>query len=369
MPGPRAAHVARPRPAAHRRGGPRQDDRHRPGHRGRVRRARPAQRRGPRDGLEPVLRPGGPVAPDHPEAPRAAVRAERRLAAVQPRDRRPVSDGLDVQADHRVRRAQPGHHHAEHADQRPGLHRDRRREAVVLQRGQGGQRDAQPAARDPGLLGRLLLHAGPRPQPARRPAAAEDGPPPRPRRDDGHRPPGRGAGPRARPPLARRGRRARAPLPQAPPHPADRARRLRHLRHAPVDGRRQREPRGRPGRPAGLAAADGRRLRGDRERRPRRAAAPRRRGRGPERPRAPEDRSGRRRGGSGWIRARALRSCRACTTRDHRETARRPTSSRAGTRSRSRSTARRARPSAPAMATSPGTCASCPTRAARSCWP
>ena len=52
------------------------------------------------------------------------------------------------------------------------------------------------------------------------------------------------------------------------------------VRPAPVVDRRQREPRGRPGRPAGLAAADGRRLLGDRNGGTRRAPAPRPAGRG-----------------------------------------------------------------------------------------
>ena len=44
---------------------------------------------------------------------------------------------------------------------------------------------------------------------------------------------------------------------------------------APLVGRRQRQPRGRPGRPAGHAAADGRRLLGDRQRRQGRPTPPR----------------------------------------------------------------------------------------------
>ncbi len=58
-----------------------------------------------------------------------------------------------------------------------------------------------------------------------------------------------------------------------------RAVRLRRDR-PPVDRRRQREPGRRPGRPPGDAAAARRRLLGDRERRPRRHAAPRHAGRG-----------------------------------------------------------------------------------------
>ena len=55
---------------------------------------------------------------------------------------------------------------------------------------------------------------------------------------------------------------------------------------APVDRGRQGQPRRRPGRPAGHAAADGGRLLDDRQRRPRVPPAPRRRGRGLRRHRA-----------------------------------------------------------------------------------
>ena len=200
-PGRALQHVARPRPPAHRPGASSTRRSPRARHGGRVRRARPAQRRGPRDGLEPVLRPGGPRRADHPEAPRAAVRRRRRLAAVQPRDRRPLSDRLDVQADHRVRRARA----------RASSRRARRSTTRAASRSAPrSSRSATPGkavngtlslrARDPGLLRRLLLHARPRPQPARGPAAAEAGPTASGfGRDDGHRPAGRGPRPRARP--------------------------------------------------------------------------------------------------------------------------------------------------------------------------
>ena len=77
------------------------------------------------------------------------------------------------------------------------------------------------------------------------------------RRADGHRPARRGRGHRPRPRVARR-RRPTAERGCRKQAQASRARsRLRHLRHAPVDGRRQRQPLRRPGRPAGHAAADG----------------------------------------------------------------------------------------------------------------
>ena len=52
---------------------------------------------------------------DEPELPRAALQRHGDHAAAQPRDRRRVSDRLDVQADHRRGRAQRRDHHAVHA--------------------------------------------------------------------------------------------------------------------------------------------------------------------------------------------------------------------------------------------------------------
>ena len=73
---------------------------------------------------------------------------------------------------------------------------------------------------------------------------------------------------------------AQARIPLGASTSSQRRQRLRHLRHAPVVRRRQRQPRRRPGRPAGLAAADGGRLLGDRQRRARAAPPPRSAGRG-----------------------------------------------------------------------------------------
>ena len=130
------------------------------------------------------------------------ARPGRRLAALQPRDRRRLSDRLDVQADHRAGRPVGRAHHARADDQRPGLLRDRR-PRVDCNAGQGGQRDASTCrgrSRSPPTSSST---ARPRPQPARGPAAAEEGAPARARPPDGHRPAGRGAAARARPPLAR----------------------------------------------------------------------------------------------------------------------------------------------------------------------
>ena len=130
---------------------------------------------------------------------------------------------------------------------------------------------------------------------------------------------------------------------------------------------RQRQPRDRPGRPAGHAAADGRRLRGDRERRHassrphlglevedangRAASSASSRGR----PRKVAHRPGQPR----------RRSATACTTprASRRHVA--PTSSRAGPRTATRSTARPApRERNDQPTTSPGTSPTCPTRSA-----
>ena len=62
-------------------------------------------------------------------------------------------------------------------------------------------------------------------------------------------------------------------------------------RRSPLVGRRQHQPRGRAGRPAGEPAADGGRLRGDRQRRRRRHAARRDAGRGSGGPDDPGDRA------------------------------------------------------------------------------
>ena len=68
---------------------------------------------------------------------RRAVRRGGRRAAVQPRDRRPVSDGLDVQADHRARGAdRAASITPDDADRRPRLHQDRH-DRRALQRRQG----------------------------------------------------------------------------------------------------------------------------------------------------------------------------------------------------------------------------------------
>ena len=138
--------------------------------------------------------------------------------------------------------------------------------------------------------------------------------------------------------------------------------RLRRHR-APVVHGRQRQPRGRPGRPAGDAAAARHRLQHDRQRRPRRAPAPRpgRRGRlRPARAADPQARAAQGRVLAGQPHGDHGRPARR---RVRRTAARRPTSSRA---SSTPSTARPAPPSARPTPTSPGTRPTSRTRRARS---
>ena len=111
------------------------------------------------------------------------------LAADQPGDRRGLPDRLDLQADHLDRGAGERRGDADRADlRRRRLHARRHH---LPERRRRRLRDAQPAGRAAGLLGRLLLHA-------RRPhvsghGAAEVGGPARDRQGDGHRPAGRAA--------------------------------------------------------------------------------------------------------------------------------------------------------------------------------
>ena len=117
---------------------------------------------------------------------------------------------------------------------------------------------------------------------------------------DRGRPPRRVRRPRPRP---RAGARALADAERVPPQAstsrsACRPRRPPGAAASPTCARgrrRQREPRRRPGRPAGHAAADGGRLLDDRERRARRAPAPRAGGRGRRRPAAAAHRAAARR--------------------------------------------------------------------------
>ena len=278
-PGPPAAPDARPRAPARRpergrardRGGARQRQ---PGRRGRVRGDGPARRRGAGARLLPELRREPVRQADRPGDLRGAQQRGERRAAVQPRDRRRLSDRLDVQADHRARGGRRRHHHAEHAA--VGPRRVPLRRARVQERGRRRVRHARAAARAPGLLRRVLLPARRGRQRARRDhpgvgAQAQLRP------ADGHRPAGRVRRPRAGREVAQlRVREVRQVREEGQGPDRDDRGAVRLRRHrARLERRRQRQPRRRPGRPAGDAAAARHRLRGDRQRRQGRHAAPR----------------------------------------------------------------------------------------------
>ena len=200
----------------------------------------------------------------------AQLGGERR-AAVQPRDRRRLSDRLGVQADHRDGVAGGGHPHADADDLR--RRRVQARAADVQERPRRPLRPAEPVAGAQGVLRRLLLHAR-RARELARPDHPALGAQARPRAQDRHRHPRRVRRPAARPQVARRGLRQVPEVRQAREGAGPDVRgaaEVRRHRAAVVHGR-QRQPRGRPGRPAGDAAADGDRLLGDRQRRARGAS-------------------------------------------------------------------------------------------------
>ena len=216
------------------------DRRSRPGRAppGGVRRARPAQRRGPRDGLEPDLRPGASSSrPITQKRLDAAVRPRRRLAAVQPRDRRPaIRRARRSSRSPRSPRSSQGIITPDTPINDPGCIEIGAAKQTFCNAGKAVNGTISLRARAPGLLGRLLLHAGPRPQRARGPAAAEAGPRASASASrTGHRPArARGRGHDPRPRLARAGRRSAEAALRA--HSSTRPRRrLRHLRQAPVD--------------------------------------------------------------------------------------------------------------------------------------
>ena len=176
-----------------------------------------------------------------------------------------LSHRLDVQADHRAGGARVRDDHARHGDRRPGLHPDRRPSSSTT-------RATRPTARSPCATRcrspptSTSTRLGAQTNGDRRQHPAEVGAPPGPRPAHRHRPARRVAGhvPTA---LARRaGATKRCTRKNAPA--AD-------LRRALVGGR-QRQPRGRPGRPASHAAPARHRLLDARQRRqgrPRRTSA------------------------------------------------------------------------------------------------
>ena len=89
--------------------------------------------------------------------------AAGRRAAVQPRDRRRLSDRLDLQADHRARRRWPsGVITPSTVDQRHRLRQIGREQRQFCNAERAAQRRGRPASARSGLLRRLLLQAGPR---------------------------------------------------------------------------------------------------------------------------------------------------------------------------------------------------------------
>ena len=155
-----AAAVARPRPPAGRPAGAAAAD-PAAATRGGVRRDGPAQRRGPGDGL--VSRASTRVCAKPITQTRydAALRRGGRRAAVQPRDQRPLSDRLDVQADHGARRrSRRGIITPATTINDPGCIKVGDSERCnAAKQAYGAVALPQRAA---GLLRRLLLQAGPR---------------------------------------------------------------------------------------------------------------------------------------------------------------------------------------------------------------
>ena len=277
----------------------------------RVRRARPAQRRGPGDGLLPELRPQrvreagrrGPVQELNSDAYGAPL-YNRAIAGLYP-------TGSTFKLITATAALQSGLITPSTIIDDGGSVYLRR--THLQGRGRGQRRD-QRRDRAEGLLRRLLLHARRAGQRRGRRHHPELGQAPR----------GSGAGPGIDLPGEFKG---------LVPTPAWRRPVLRSQRQArrrpPVDDRRQHQPRGRPGRPAGQPAPDGDRLLDDRQRRQGRAPAPRPARRGRRRPAAAGDRAGRRAQREDLTRARATRSSRACARPRASPAVRRPTCSRA----------------------------------------
>ena len=117
----------------------------------------------------------------------APAGSEQRRAARRPGDPGPLSDGIDLQADHRDRRAPVGPAHAFDGSVRRRV-AERRRD-LVQERGRCDLRRARAAARASGLLRRVLLSRRAHGRPARRRHHPEVGAPSRHRSSDRNRPP------------------------------------------------------------------------------------------------------------------------------------------------------------------------------------
>src|SRR5664279_1100800 len=254
---------ARPRAADRGRKGAARGDR--TGARGRqtggrrgVRGARPAQRADARDALLADVRPEQVrQTADRKRICRAGgqgrgIRRSGAGTADRPRGQRHLPDRLDVQADHRDGHAGSRRDQPDGGPRRgpvhPRLHR------AVLQCRQGRLRPRRAGGSAEGVLRHVLLRSRQaRQQPRQRQMCIRDRAGGRPA--DGCRPAERDHRAGARPRVAGEGRAGGAEL------RATQARlKLRHLRRASVERRRQHAPGGRPGRPAYLGAADGRRL-------------------------------------------------------------------------------------------------------------
>ena len=243
----------------------------------RVRRDGRPRRRDPRPRLVSHLRPLDLHPARASRRPCTSASAPRRPARrCQPRDPGPLSDRLDVQADHRGRGARGG---PDHARRRPSTTPGSITVGGIEFKNAGDAANGTitlPTALQVSsdvFFYKLGLEAERR----RGPADPDLGREPRPR-------------------LARPASTCRPRPTGCIPTPRVAQRALPRTAHhrPPWTRRRQHQPLGRPGRPAGQPAADGGRLRDDRQRRQRRAPAPRR-SRSRTRPAASSRRSTRRR--------------------------------------------------------------------------
>ena len=258
----------------------------------RLRRDGRRHRRDPRARLEPDLRPVGlrQAARSRRRPYNGARPRGHRRAAVEPRDPGPLSDRLDLQADHRAGGARRGRAQPRARSSTTPASSRSATAACFQNAGDAVNGADRPARRAPGLLRRLLLQARPR---MRTPTQATAG---RSRTGRGR------SGSASRPGSTSAARAPAAADAEAQRLRANTARlalrrrglhRQGRVTDRPWTRRRQRQPRGRPGRPAGRPAADGGRLRGDRQRRRRRRArTSRMRVEDPTGPRDPGDRPG-----------------------------------------------------------------------------